>query len=510
MPYIVGVDIGTQGIKAVALDENLRPAARVYAETSVSSPRPGWVEHDAEAVWWRGFCHAVEKLLAELPNRDILGVGCSGIAPCMLPVGADGKPLRPAILYGIDTRCRDEVLEMTEILGEETVLKLNKRPLTTQSVGPKILWFRKHEPELFRQTTRVFSATNYVINRLTNAFVIDRPQACEMAPFYSYDIGNWDDRVLDTFDIPRSMLPEIRRSYEAAGVITSAAAKECGLPEGIPVTTATVDAFAEFISTGAYSQGEAAVIYGTTGVIALTTDKLPVMKDIWIFPHPLFDDHYLAIGAMAATAALTKWFRDNFGDLEKLMEQRVNRSAYEFLSDQAAAVPAGSEGLLALPYFNGERTPIADPLASGVIMGLTTYHTRAHVYRALLESAAYGFRHHLDLFENYGFSVQQVTACGGGAKSSLWVQIVSDVTGFDQIRPCVSLGSDVGTAYLVARTVGWIDSFSSLKERLSGDALATITADPAARATYDGYYKVYRSLYGSIKDEMHALAALQR
>lgn len=510
MPYILGVDIGTQGIKAVALDENLRPAARVYTETSVSSPRPGWMEHDAEAVWWQGFCHAVRQLLAELPSQDILGVGCSGIAPCMLPVDAEGKPLRPAILYGIDTRCRDEVAEMTEALGEERVLQLNKRPLTTQSVGPKILWFRKNEPELYRRTARVFSATNYIIHRLTGAFVIDRPQACELAPFYSYDTGDWDEQVLDLFGIPRSMLPAIGRPYEAAGVITAEAAAASGLPEGIPVTIATVDAFAEFVSTGAYSQGELAIIYGTTGVIALTTDQLPVMKDIWIFPHPLFDDHYLVIGAMAATAALTKWFRDNFGELEKLMEQRVHRSAYEFLGDQAAAVPAGSEGLLALPYFNGERTPIADPKASGVIMGLTTYHTRAHVYRALLEAAAYGFRHHLDLFEEYGFSIQQVTACGGGARSSLWVQIVSDVTGYDQIRPRVSLGSDVGTAYLVARTVGWIDSFLGLKERLSGDALATATADPDARCTYDEYYQIYRRLYGSIKDEMHALAALQR
>lgn len=508
MNYIIGVDIGTQGIKGALLNEELKVVEKVYTETYYIQPKPNWVEHDAEKVWWDGFKNIVKKLLEKVPAEEIAGVGCSGVSPCMLPLDKRDRPLRNAILYGIDTRSKEEVKEMTARLGEEKVLEINRRPLTTQSVGPKILWYQKNEPEKFERTEKIFTSSNYIVYKLTGNYVLDHSQACEFSPFYNYNKRDWDREIIDFFRVPFKMFPPLKNPYDIAGTITKEAAKETGLPEDIPVVVSTVDAFTELVSAGGVSKGEATLIYGTTGIVAIATEKMPVVKDVYIYPHPLFEDLYMVVGAMATTAALTKWFRDNFGDLEKLMEKRTGVNAYELLSRQAEEIAPGSEGLMVLPYFNGERTPLNDPLARGVFMGLTTYHSRAHIYRALLEGAAYGFKHHFDLFADYGFEVSQLVACGGGAKSDLWVQIVSDVTGYDQLLPNIPIGSEIGSAYLVAKAIGLHDDFQVIRKAVSGNGINKVTANKKNNALYQGYYQIYRNLYNSIKDDMHALALL--
>jgi xylulokinase len=510
MAYILGVDIGTQGIKGVLLDEQLQIVARAYREHEYLQPRPTWFEHDGEATWWAGFTDIVHQLRAirSFAPTDILGVGCSGVTPCLLPTDQAGKPLRNAILYGIDTRSTAEVEELTRQLGAEHVLELTRMSLSNQFVGPKIIWYKKHEPDRFKRTKKIFTTTNYIIYKLTGNCVLDHAQAALFSPFYQYDQQTWNEGLCERLGIPLTLFPELKQSYEIAGVVTPKAAEATGLSPQTPVIVGTCDSLAEAVSTGGFGKGEVTLIYGTTGLIVMTTERSPAAKELWILPHPVLQNSYMAAGGTATTGALTKWFRDNFGDVEKRMQHRNKVNAYTLLGEQAQAIPPGSDGLLVLPYFCGERTPLNDPLARGVIMGLTVSHSRAHLYRALLEGAAYSFQHHFDVFRRYGFQISKVFACGGGAKCPVWPQIVTDVLGYDQVLLQAPLGSEIGSAYLVAQALGLIDNIQAHIIRASGKRLQTTTVNRRNHALYQEYYRVYRTLYGNIQHDMHTLARI--
>ena len=214
MGYILGIDIGTQGAKGVFIDEKLKVVEKTYIEYTFLQVKPGWAEHDAEKIWWKGFKDVVQKLLAKVsfPPEQVIAIGCSGVTPCMLPIDKQGRPLRPAILYGIDTRAKEEIKEMTQKLGEKRLLKIARGLLSTQSVGPKILWFKKNQPQKFKQTRKVLTATNYITYKLTGNFFLDYAQASQFDPFYNYDKMDWDKEVCDIFNVPLDIFPKLKNA----------------------------------------------------------------------------------------------------------------------------------------------------------------------------------------------------------------------------------------------------------------------------------------------------------
>jgi xylulokinase len=311
------------------------------------------------------------------------------------------------------------------------------------------------------------------------------------------------------FDFSPDLLPELKACHDIAGTVAKQASTETGLVQGTPVVVGSGDYLTELISAGGYGPGEVTIIYGTTGVISLTVDNPRLMKGIHASPHPLMENRFsVGGGGTATTGALTKWFRDNFGAIEKITQERTGINAYTLLSREAEAVPPGSEGLIILPYFSGERSPIFDSSAKGMIFGLTLYHRRAHLYRALLEGTAYSFRHILDTIADDGLEISGIIACGGGANSSLWVQIVSDVIGYDQSIPNIPIGSDIGSAYLAAKGTGFIEDVASYIVQRRQEEEHIIKADMENHARYTDFYKIYRSLYENTKSDMHALARL--
>jgi len=508
MRYILGVDIGTQGSKGVILNEDLKIVAKTYMEHDYFQPYPNFYEHDVEKIWWGGFKQIVRQLLQQInfSSDQIIGVGCSGLAPCFLPLDKNDRPLRNAILYGIDTRATEEIKEITKVLGEEHILNNNKQSITTQTVGPKILWYKKNEPEKFKQTKKIFTTTNYVVYKLTGNYILDHTQAAFFGPFYNFNTHSWDQEMCSLFKVPYEWFPPLKKSIDIAGTIVAQAAVETGLAKGTPVITGTADALAEVFSTAAFEKGEVTLIYGTTGIIMINTDKCPIMKELWIVPHPITDNAYLVAGGTAATGALTKWYRNNFGAIEQAMQERININSYDLLLKQAENISAGSGGLITLPYFSGERTPINDPLARGLILGLTVYHTRGHVYRSLLEGAAYSFQHHLDIFKQYGFQISKVIACGGGTKGNLWPQIVSDVIGCDQFIPSSSLGAEIGSAYMAAVATGLVSDLKFIRRFVENKESRCIKTNYENHKIYLEYYRLYRSVYENIKEDMHQLA----
>jgi xylulokinase len=489
-PLLLGLDIGTSSSKAVLVDPEGRLVASAERGHGLSMPRPGWFEHDAEKVWWAD----LGALWAELAPRAggrLAGICVSGIGPCLLPADEQGRPLRPAILYGIDTRAEREIEELTERYGAERILERCGSPLTSQAIGPKLAWLRRHEPEVWSRTSRMLMAHTFVVLRLTGAYVLDHHSASQCDPLYDLRAGRWIGEWADEI-APGLELPSLAWSGEVVGRVTPAAAGATGLPAGTPVTTGTIDAWAEALSAGVRRPGDLMLMYGTTMFMVEVSGEPRPDRRLWL-TRGVFPGSYTRAAGMATSGALTAWFRELVGS-----------PPFESLLAEAAAVPPGAGGLVVLPYFAGERTPIFDPAARGLVCGLTLSHGRGHLYRALLEATAYGVRHNLEVMEGGGGEVSRLKAVGGGTRGGLWAQVVSDVIGLPQEVPAITLGASYGDALLAAIGTGLVPQGTDWNR-----VAEVVEPRPEAHDAYARLYPLYRDLYPATREAMHALAALQ-
>jgi len=487
---LLGLDIGTSSSKAVLA----RPDGAIVdaAETAhgVSMPQPGWVEHDAELVWWAD----IQALIARFDERQraaVRGVCVSGIGPCLLSIGAKGEPLRPAILYGVDTRATAEADELTERFGADEVVSVGGSPLTSQAVGPKLLWLRRHEPEVWASTRRFLMASSFAVMRLTGEYVLDHHSASQCNPLY--DLGrscwreDWAQEVAPGIEFPRLLWPG-----EVAGTLSAEAAAETGLPSGIPVAAGTIDAWSEAFGAGVAAEGDTMLAYGTTMFIVHVAPHAVPDPRLWLTAGVAPGSRTVAAG-MATSGALTTWFRTIAGD-----------PAFEQLLAEAGQTAPGADGLVVLPYFAGERTPLFDPMARGAMLGLTLRHTRGHLYRALLEATAFGVRHNLETIESAGGRPRRLVAVGGGTRGGLWAQVVSDVTGREQDLPAPSIGASYGDAHLAGTAAGLVPLDAGW-----ATVAGTVHPNATLQPIYDHLYQVYRQFYPATKSLAHELAELQ-
>jgi xylulokinase len=485
---VVGVDIGTSSSKAVLVDLDgvvLRSAVR---EHSVERPAPGHVEMDAE-LWWSEFVELTHELLAAV-EADVVAVGVSGMGPCVLLTDGSDTPLRPAILYGVDTRAVAQIERLEAELGAGEIRRRGGSALSSQAVGPKLAWVADEEPDVFARARRLYMPSSWLVRRLIGSYVLDHHSASQCSPLYDTHAQRWYE-PWTTLLAPGLELPELRWSGEQAGTVTAAAAAATGLPAGTPVITGTVDAWAEAISVGAHGTGDLMLMYGTTMFLVHTVSQALTSPSLWGTVGALPGTRNLA-GGMATTGAVTAWLRELFGSPD-----------YTDLLALAEGAGPGANGPLMLPYFAGERTPVMDPQARGVIAGLTLSHTRGDLYRAALEATGYGVRHNIETIEAAGGDIRRVVAVGGGTRGGLWTRIVSDVTGRAQEIRENSVGASYGDALLAAQLVGDadVDRWNPVRE------VVQPAGDTAAG--YDETYRLYRTLYTCTADVVHALAARQ-
>ena len=488
---LLGVDIGTSSTKGVLARPDGGVVATAERPHELSLPRPGWAEHDAEKVWWEDFVSICGELV-EKADDGIAAVCASGIGACLLPADEDGKPLRPAILYGIDTRAEREIEELNGSYGREALLEQCGSVLTTQAVGPKLLWLRRNEPEVWGKTRKFFMASSFVAYRLTGEYVLDHHSASQCDPLYDVHEYAWiEDRAEEI--APNLPLPRLLWPAEVVGEVNREGAEATGIPAGTPVAAGTIDAWSEGASVGVQEPGDLMLMYGTT-MFMIEVLKEPLHHPgLWGTTGILPRTHNLAAG-MATSGALTGWLKKLSGDLP-----------YEKLTREAASVPPGSDALVVLPYFAGERTPIFDPKARGLISGLTLSHGRGHLYRAMLEATAYGVRHIFEYMREAGGGGERLVAVGGGTKGGLWTQIVSDVTGRLQDLPEQTIGAAYGDALLAARAVGLAEpdtDWSTIS--------TTVEPDQENRGVYEELYGIYRELYPATREASHRLADLQK
>ena len=488
---LLGVDVGTASTKGVLARPDGEILGIAERPHELSLPRPGWAEHDAEGMWWKDFTEICAELLERADGGSVAAVCLSGIGPCFLAADKDGRPLRPAILYGIDTRASREVSELTSRYGNAAITRHCGNPLSAQSVGPKIAWLHRHEPDVYEKTRYFFMAHTFVAHRLTGAYVLDHSSASMVEPLYDTTQNRWIEEWCQDV-APGLEMPELRWSTEIAGEISRRGAEATGLPEGVPVAVGTTDSFADSFSVGVKNPGDAIIIYGSTmSIIVIAEESLPA-NNLWSNAH-LFDGTYNLSSGMATSGSLTDWLR-------KISDGK----SFADLTEEAAKTPAGSDGLVVLPYFAGERTPLLDPDARGVMCGLTLGHTRGHLYRALLEATAFGARHLLEVVNETGGEGERVIAVGGGTRGGLWTQIISDITGITQNIPERTVGASYGDAMLAGIACGLLD-----RDARWTSMTDTVEPNPENRGVYDELYRVYRDLYPATRPMAHALAEFQ-
>jgi xylulokinase len=504
--YFLGIDIGTYSSKGVLVKETGEVVASRTVEHPLEMPHPGWAEHDAETTWWKDFLEIVSALLqsSNVSPRQIAAAGFSAISSAVLPINREGLPLRKAILYGIDTRTTQEIADLQQIIDEDSELRKSGVRLSSQSSSPKVLWIRRNEPEVWSKTHMVVNGSGFLLYRLTGETAMDIYDAVSFAPFVDFEHGCYT-ADMSKYVAPLEMLPRLTWTCEIAGKINSEGARLSGLAEGTPIITGTADAAAEAISAGLSDLGDMMVMYGSSIFFILRTPQVYNTPYFWGADFLEPGTHVLT-GGMATSGSLTRWFRDQFAPLEMQAEKAGDLNAYAALAHLASGSPIGGNGLVVLPYFAGERTPLLDSDAKGVVFGLDLRHTRGDIYRAILESVGFGIRHNIDKMKEEGAQPKRILAVGGGTYNPLWMQIVSDIADIEQHIPDQQIGASYGDAFLAGIGVG---RFSSTAEAARWVKIKkVIRPDSKAHAKYEDYYQVYRELYQRTRPLMQLLTGM--
>lgn len=482
----LGIDIGTGSSKAVIVDDGGVVQATARRTHATASPRPGWFEHDADEVWWAEALELIEQLSQRTALAQVAAIGVSGIGPVALIADGAGRPLRSAILYGIDTRAQRETVALAEELGAQQLLAHTGNRPTSQSVGPKLMWLAGHEPDVFAQARRCYGSSSYVVFRMTGEYVLDHYTASASDPLYDLHTRDWWDtgwrHTAGSLARPRLAWPD-----EVVGGLLPEVAQCTGLRPGTPVVAGTIDALAEAYSAGCVDVGDTMVMYGSTLFSIEVVARATSHPGLWAVGGRTPDTYGLAAG-MATSGLITTW-----------LAQVVGEPVGDLLA-HAGEVAPGSGGLVLLPYFAGERTPLFDPQARGCWLGLTLDHTRAHLARSALEGVAFGVRHNIEAMAEAGAPPKRLVAVGGGTQGELWTGIVSDVTTLPQDVPSITVGASFGDARMAADALG-VDT------RGWNPVARRIEPNPNTGPLYERLYGVYRRTYRALREDMHLLAA---
>lgn len=507
MSYLLGIDVGTSGTKALVID-TAQDGAVVGSSTvtyPLYTPKPLWAEQDPED-WWQATVAAIGQAIkhAGIEGRQIKGIGLSGQMHGAVFLDESNQVLRPSILW-CDQRTAAECDWITEKVGRDRVVELTSNPVLTGFTAPKIVWLRNNEPEVYARVRKVLLPKDYIRFRLTGEYATEVSDASGTSLF-NVTKREWADEVLDAIDIPKEWMPKCYESPEVSGRVTDEAASLTGLAPGTPVVGGGGDQAAGAVGNGIVESGIISSTVGTSGVVFAFADQ-PVVDPklrVHTFCHAV-PGKWHVMGVMLSAGGSLRWYRDTFADTEAAVAKYIDGDSYDIISEEADTVPAGSEGLIFLPYLTGERTPYPDPNARGVFFGITLRHTKPYFARAVLEGVAYGLRDSFEILKEMRIPMTQVRASGGGARSAVWRQIQADVVGAEHVTINASEGPAFGVALLAGVGTG---IYSSVRDACHSTIKVELSTEPieANRPVYDRYYEVYKSLYQSLKDDFRAVS----
>ena len=504
--YLVGSDIGTSGAKSVVMSEDGRILGSAYQEYPLITPRPGWAEHEPEWYW-----DAVADTIQASPTQagidpgEVRGVGISAFSPACILVDRQLRPLQNSHIW-MDRRGTAQADWVREHIGVERATCRSANPIDPYYASIKFLWERDQRPELYKKTYKILTAADYVTMRLTDVAVTDYSNASLFG--VGSDIVNrcWDMEVIEEMGLDPDKFPDIYPCEAVIGEVTAAAAERTGLKKGTPVVAGGVDCNAAYVANGAIHAGDLSIAMGTAGCIGYLHDEPKFSENMITLVHNADSRHmYVTLGATVSCGALTRYFRDNFAQMEKHTGSLLGIDEYEIMNLEAARVPVGSDGLITLPYFMGERTPFWDPLARGVLFGMSLAHTRGHVYRSFLEGATYALYQNFLQMRSGGAQLNYpMVLTEGGAKSALWRQIVADVFDIPVAYMADSKGAPAGDAVLAGVGVGLYKDFSVVEDWVNFSSCHQ--PDPKTHQEYMKYYDIFQRLYGELAGEFQNLA----
>ena len=503
MGYLLGIDFGTGGSKACLTDEALNRLAYAFREYPIITDRADWSEHEPED-YWRTACENVQKCIrdAGVDRRDIKAIAVSAAMPSMVLTGEDGRAVGRAFNL-LDRRAKAETQEVLNKIGLDGYFAVTANRLEDHPSIVNLLWIKRNEPERYRRIRMAHTIDGYLTYRLTGVHNVNRSNAMFFGAF-DMKKNAFDGAMIESLGLDPCLFPPVTDCHEVIGQVRSDVAEEIGLAPGTLVLSGQTDCNAGWLGAGATRPGDIQMNLGTCGNFGVVMDSMDFLPSMINFPYTT-PGSYIAVPTTTTGGVLMRYLRDNFSQLEKAAESLTGLDAYDMLNLEAEKIRPGSDGLVVLPYLMGERTPIWDTNAKGVIFGLSLRHTKGHLVRAMMESVAYALYHS---FEVLSPSVPKINfplvLNEGGAKSRLWRRIITDVFNLPTVLVGNRAGAPYGDCLLAGVGAGLIHSFDAAKEKVQ--YVEPMEPDPAAHAIYMEYFDLYKGLYVSLKDQFALVA----
>ncbi len=498
--FLLGIDIGTSACKVAVFDEEGQVVAQGNGRYEVYYPSPGLAEQNPEH-WWNVVCETTRQVLEGVDEGDIAAVGIDGQSWSAIAIDKDGKVLTNTPIW-MDTRAEDICAHWESTIGSDEIFKLCGNPIKPMYTTPKIGWYKKHLPSVYNQTFKILQSNSFIAYRLTGVLSQDKSQGYGLHCF-DMEKTKWDLEMCRALGINPELLPDIYDCHQVIGTVTKEAAALTGLPAGTPVVAGGLDAACGTLGAGVINDGETQEQGGRAGGMSICLEKMKADIRLILSPH-VVPERWLLQGGSVGGGGVMHWVEEVLGELEAHLRtegtaEKVN--SLKLLDSRASSVPAGSDGLIFLPYMAGERSPIWDTNAKGVLFGLDYSKTKGHIIRACLEGVAYSLKHNLDTAQEAGASVNELRAMGGAANSRLWTQIKADVTGKVIRVPLTDAATTLGAAILAGVGVGVYKSFDEAVKKT-----VAITRehrpDPSKHQVYAKHYQTYLKLYQQLKTLM--------
>lgn len=496
MHYYIAHDLGTSGVKSIVTDAKGSVRAHAIETYPLHRPRPGWVEQDPED-YWRAVCKATRRVMREsgLEAAAVKGVVFTTQAMGIIPVDRDGQLLHPNISW-VDGRAEEEAgLVMRRLGGRFVFRQIVGIEITGKDVIPKLLWLKRHRPEIYAQTDKFLDVNGYLKFKCTGRKVAEWSGACS----YAFDLKkkDWERIFFRITGIDQDKLPDLVRSVDAVGGLTAAAADEMGLREGTPVYGGCDDTQSAVVGSGAIGEGEAHIYLGTAAQVTVSTSRNLKFKNGAVCLQNADPEMNLVVGVTEAAGVNIEWMLDTWYVREK--ESLDTAALFDLMEAEMAAVPAGSDHLIFTPWFLGERCPVSTTTTRSTLFNLSHEHTRGHMVRAHCEGVAYNIRWILENMEkDFGFKVQELRIIGGGSANSEWMQIIADVTGRTVIRTNQPRHAGaIGAAMCAMVGSGDFSGFDGIHQLVR--PAGAFRPQKKNQSIYATLYEQYRLLYRSLK-----------
>ena len=494
-PLLIGLDIGTTSVKGTLIDTTGRILTESSRPHDLLSPQVGWAEERAD-LWWENTLAVLKDLAASQDSHGgrVKAVATSGMVPALVILDATGRPLRNSIQQN-DARTSVEIALLKSKLDEKVFFAATGGSINQQNIPPRLLWLFKHEPEVMAQAQQIMGSYDYIAYKLTGKYSVERNWALESG---MYDVHQeaWIPWVLEAAGITSDLLPLVKGPGEPLGYLLPELAQDLGFDKDLLVAVGSGDHVASAFSAGVKDDGDVLLKFGGAGDILIGSQQLVSDPRIFLDYH-LIPGQYLLNGCMASSGSLVKWFARTFFAQQIEDYEQAGRNFYAELDNLAQSIPPGSDGIITLPYFIGEKTPIMDARARGVFFGLSLHHQAAHLYRSVLEAVGYGFYHHLVVFREMGLNPSRYYMSNGGSKSTLWRQIVTDIVGAPVEYITRHPGSSLGAAFIAGMAIGVFQDWSEVDQYITEREL--MEPDMQKHAIYQEYFGVYCDLYEQLK-----------